>query len=89
MNIPCIMCLLCSHLTNYMAKRWVTLFLTSTAMLLGDLLDVIFNEVDATEEGCGAVLKALWSEASDRAAFYQDQAKNSETLMIIIPLGFL
>ena len=53
------------------------------------LLDVIFNEADATGEGRGAVLKALWSEASDRAAFYQDQAKNSETLMIIIPLGFL
>ena len=53
------------------------------------LLDVIFNEADATGEGRGAVLKALWSEASDRATFYQDQAKNSETLMIIIPLGFL
>ena len=44
-------------------------------------LEVIFNEADDTGEGRGALLKALWSEASDRAAFYQDQAKNSETLI--------
>ena len=28
------------------------------------LLDVIFNEADATGQGLGALLKALWSEAS-------------------------
>lgn len=42
-------------------------------------LDMIFSEADDVGEGRGEVLKALWSEASDRAAFYQDQAKNSET----------
>ena len=35
-------------------------------------LDVKFSEADDTEEGRGEVLKVLWSEASDRAAFYQD-----------------
>lgn len=42
-------------------------------------LDVIFSKADDTGEGQGEVLKALWSEASDRAAFYRDQAKNCET----------
>ena len=28
-------------------------------------LDMIFSEADDVGEGCGEVLKALWSEASD------------------------
>ena len=45
-------------------------------------LDAIFSEADNTSEGHGEELKALWSEASDRAAFYKDQAKNSDPLMM-------
>ena len=41
-------------------------------------LDAILKEADETGEGHGEVLKALWSEASDRAAFYKDQTKNSK-----------
>lgn len=47
-------------------------------------LNAIFKEADNTGEGNGEVLKAMWSEASDRAAFYKDQSKNSKMLQLNI-----
>ena len=40
-------------------------------------LDTIFKEAENSGEGRGAVLKSMWNEAKERAAFFKDQQKNS------------
>ena len=40
-------------------------------------LEDIFSEADHSGQGRGDVLRAMWVQASDRAAFFQDQRKNS------------
>ena len=40
-------------------------------------LDTIFEEAENSGEGRGAVLKSMWNEAKERAAFFKDQQKNS------------
>lgn len=40
-----------------------------------------FTEAEDTGEGCGEVLKAVWSEACVLAAFYIDHTQNSKVII--------
>ena len=40
-------------------------------------LEDIFSEADKSGQGRGDVLRAMWAQASDCAAFVHDQRKNS------------
>lgn len=41
-------------------------------------LDMIFREAEKSGEGRGDILKSMWNKATEQAAFYRDQQKNSE-----------
>ena len=40
-------------------------------------LNSIYKEAEDSGKGRGEVLKEIWSESHDRAAFFQDQERNS------------
>ena len=41
-------------------------------------LDTIFTEAEKSGDGRGDILKSMWNEAAEKAAFFKDQQKNSE-----------
>ena len=45
-------------------------------------LEDIFSEADHSGQGRGDILRALWAQASDRAAFFKDQRKNSKFFVL-------
>lgn len=47
-------------------------------------LDMTFREAEKSGEGRSDILKSMWNEATEKAAFFKDQQKNSEWWIVSV-----